>query len=138
MFTNESTEEFIIRIFNLVLDELDSSSEGVSWGEANKYYMKNLLLKDKPFDQIGYSYGPVPMVGGLAVISQAFSTQQLGRSKVFSPSWRFISDLGNFTVASSLPGGPSGNRFDGYLYVTGIKDHILGQYDYFSLSQSNP
>jgi hypothetical protein len=139
VFSRESRDEFIARLLRNVLQELDasySSSLMPSWGEAQKYYMSNILFEHNfPFSMLGYSYGPVSMTGGLGVIWQGGRRQPArGQTKAVGPSWRFISDLGNATVASSLPGGPSGNRMDGHLYVSGIQDHLEGGYSYFNFS----
>jgi hypothetical protein len=37
--------------------------------------------------------------------------------KVRDLFWRFLCDLGNVTLASSLPGGPSGNCWGGHLFT---------------------
>jgi penicillin amidase len=135
VFTSESKTEMVTRIFIAVLEELDAELTAISWGTTNTLTMPNILFEDQfPFPQLGYSYGPFPMAGALGVVWQGASHQQLGRTKSVSASWRFLSDLGNATIASSLPGGPSGNRLDGHLYVSGIKEHLQGKYDYFTLS----
>lgn len=122
------------RVSRNVLKELDAKPVTISWGEEKELLLSNILFEEKPpFPQLGYSYGPIPMIGGLGVVWQGGSHQQLGRTKTTSASWRYISDLGNATIASSLPGGPSGNRFDGHLYVSGIREHLEGKYNYFNL-----
>ena len=106
-----------------------------TWGKMHKFYLHNVLFQDKdPFAHLlGYSVGPFPFYGGAGVVWQGSSRQVHGITKVVGPSWRYLCDLGNGTVATALPGGPSGDKWDGALYSSGMEDIVDRTYDYFSL-----
>jgi len=59
------------------------------------------------------------------------------RQTTFTPSWRFITDLGEDRALTALAGGPSGRRFSRW-YKTDIKRWSSGTYKTLSADEEFP
>jgi penicillin amidase len=134
--SQDAKQKLIDQTVSQVLSEFnaDETKSHATWGGTNELLLVNVLFRGQSWAQLlGYAVGPIPFAGGMGVVWQGTSRQHLGSTRVVSPSWRYISDLGNASVATTLPGGPSGDRWQGVLYTSGVEDIVEGKYNHISL-----
>jgi penicillin amidase len=101
--------------------------EAKTLGEDQQIRLTHPLLRGRLASWLGFDYGPVALRGGRGTIHQTQIYRSGGRETSFAPSYRFITDLGERCVRTSLAGGPSDRRFSGR-YTTGIADWLEGRF----------
>jgi penicillin amidase len=109
-----------------VMDDLQATTIA-PWGQYQQVMMHNLLLGGKLPAWLGFDHGPIELAGGRATVVQGAVYTAHGRVTTFSPSWRYITDLGTDQIETVLAGGPSGSRFSTH-YRTDIKRWLAGGY----------
>jgi penicillin amidase len=82
---------------------------------------KHLLFGGKLPSFLGFDYGPVELMGCRATVPQGQIFKNAGRTTTFSPSYRFIADMNDKKLHTTLAGGPSDRRFS-RLYLCDIKN----------------
>jgi penicillin amidase len=125
-FGDEGMVEMFKRVLEEVLTEVDL--EAISpWGRRQQIMMKNIFFEGRLPGWLGFDHGPVELPGNRATIVQGGIFQSHGRQTTFTPSWRFITDLGEDRALTALAGGPSGRRFSKW-YKTDIDRWLSGDY----------
>ena len=76
---------------------------------------------------LGFDYGPIELEGNRATVVQGGIFTSHDRQTTFTPSWRFITDLGEDYALTALAGGPSGRRFSRW-YTTDVQRWLTGTY----------
>jgi penicillin amidase len=76
---------------------------------------------------LGFDYGPVELPGNRATVVQGGIFISHDRQTTFTPSWRFLTDLGRDEALTALAGGPSGRRFSRW-YTTDVQRWLAGKY----------
>jgi len=97
------------------------------WGRRQQMVMKNIFFEGRLPAWLGFDHGPVELPGNRATVIQGGIFTSLDRQTTFTPSWRFITDLGDDSARTALAGGPSGRRFSRW-YTTDIKRWLEGRY----------
>ncbi|MEA2101868.1 MAG: penicillin acylase family protein [Thermodesulfobacteriota bacterium] len=113
-------------LFKKAIDEgLDV--QAVAYGKTRRIMFKHLLFGDKLPSFLGFDYGPVELMGCRATVPQGQIFKNAGRTTTFSPSYRFIADMNDNKLHTTLAGGPSDRRFSS-LYLCDIKNWFKGIY----------
>lgn len=108
--THTREREFA-RVANAVLDSL-ATAEILPWGIEKQYVMKNIFFADANLPSwLGFDSSPVPAPGASGTVVQSASFRTHGRDSNWQQSWRFWTDLAAPVALTTMPGGPSGNRF---------------------------
>ena len=89
--------------------------------------MKNVFFDGRLPRWLGFDHGPIELPGNRATVVQGGIFTSHGRQTTFTPSWRFITDLGQDHALTALAGGPSGRRFSRW-YTTDISRWLEGDY----------
>jgi penicillin amidase len=89
--------------------------------------MKNIFFDGRLPKWLGFDFGPIQVQGNRATIVQGGIFTAHNRQTTFTPSWRFITDLGEDSALTVLAGGPSGRRFSRW-YTTDVKRWLSGAY----------
>lgn len=97
------------------------------WGEGREYVLRHLLLGGKLPGLFGFDRGPVTAVGGRATVHQGQIARRGGRVTTFVPSFRFVTDLGEAPLRTTLLGGPSDRRFSRW-YCSDLRNWLQGRY----------
>jgi penicillin amidase len=97
------------------------------YGHTRKIVMTHLLLGGQVPRFLGYDYGPIELPGSRATIPQGQIFKSAGRTTTFSPSYRFITDMGTGEIHSNLAGGPTDRRFSKW-YTSDIQSWLKGKY----------
>ncbi len=93
-------------------------------GEWQTVTHRNLVLGGLGF---GFDRGPYPLPGSLGTICQGTILRVAGGEIVVAPAYRFITDMGEDAIYSTLPGGIDGSRFSAS-YDRWIDAHHAGRY----------
>jgi len=125
-FGEEGRSDLFKRVLEDVLNEV--SLDAISpWGRRQQIVMKNIFFDGRLPRWVGFDHGPVELPGNRATIVQGGIFTAHNRQTTFTPSWRFITDLGEDRALTALAGGPSGRRFSKW-YKTDIKRWLEGDY----------
>jgi penicillin amidase len=123
-------DEGLTGLFRRVLEEVltEVSLEAIApWGRRQQIMMKNVFFDGRLPGWLGFDHGPVELPGSRATVVQSGIFRSHGRETTFTPSWRFITDLGQDRALTALAGGPSGRRFSKW-YKTDIDRWLEGDY----------
>lgn len=107
-----------------------SSSWRTPWSQRNTFTMQQMVLGSrfpKLAHALGLNVGPIPLPGGRDVVSQGIAFAPTCSFHNFSPSYRFLTDLGTTYALTNQPIGPSERRFSGY-YASEVKAWLAGIY----------
>ncbi|MBD3872280.1 MAG: penicillin acylase family protein [Acidobacteria bacterium] len=118
------------RLFSRVLEEIltDVDLDAITpWGRRQQMVMKNIFFEGRLPLWLGFDHGPIELQGNRATVVQGGVFTSHNRQTTFTPSWRFITDLGDDSARTALAGGPSGRRFSRW-YTTDIKRWLEGRY----------
>jgi penicillin amidase len=125
-FGEEGRSDLYKRVLEEVLNEV--SLEAISpWGRRQQIMMKNVFFDGRLPRWVGFDHGPIELPGNRATIVQGGIFTSHNRQTTFTPSWRFITDLGEDSALTALAGGPSGRRFSRW-YKTDINRWLSGDY----------
>jgi penicillin amidase len=127
-------EEGMTGLFRRVLEEVltEVSLDAIApWGRRQQIVMKNVFFDGRLPGWLGFDHGPVELPGSRATIVQGGVFRSHGRETTFTPSWRFITDLGRNRALTALAGGPSGRRTSRW-YKTDIRRWLEGDYKILS------
>jgi penicillin amidase len=113
-------------VFRAALARLPERVEE-TWGERNRITLTNLFFAGGLPRIAGFDRGPVPLRGGRATPHQGQLFVSAGRTTSFGPSLRLIADLGEGTLLTAMPGGPSDRRFSRW-YDSGTAGWLAGRY----------
>ncbi len=97
------------------------------YGKTKKFVYSHLLFGGKFPLFLGFDRGSFSLPGGRATIPQGQLFRSAGRATSFSPSYRFITDMGTGSYESNSAGGISDRRFS-RLYFNRHADWIKGIY----------
>jgi penicillin G amidase len=101
----------IRRIAASVLDAL-AGAEILPWGVEKQYVMKNIFFADMNLPAwLGFDSAPVAAPGASGTVVQSATFRSHGRDSNWQQSWRFFTDMAHDVALTTMPGGPSGNRF---------------------------
>jgi penicillin amidase len=125
-FPDEDRDAMFSRVLEEVLTEV-SLAAITPWGRRQQIMMKNVFFDGRLPRWAGFDHGPVELPGNRATIVQGGMFTAHNRQTTFTPSWRFITDLGEDRALTALAGGPSGRRFSRW-YKTDIKRWLKGKY----------
>jgi penicillin amidase len=101
--------------------------EAAPWGQTRTVMMVNLMFAGAMPSWMGFDHGPIEIIGGRATIPQGQIFMTAGRKATFSPTYKFVTDLGDDGIWSAMAGGPSDRRFSKW-YTSGIADWLAGRY----------
>ena len=125
-FGEEGRDHLVARVLAEVLDEVDAKAL-VPWGRRQQVMMTNIFFDGALPRWLGFDRGPFELPGNRATVVQGGIFSAHGRRTTFTPSWRYITDLGEDQAATALAGGPSGRRFSRW-YTTDIHRWLEGRY----------
>jgi penicillin amidase len=125
-FGDEGRADLFKRVLEEVLTEVDLKAIG-PWGRRQQIMMKNIFFDGRLPRWVGFDHGPIELPGNRATIVQGGLFKSHNRQTTFTPSWRFITDLGEDRALTALAGGPSGRRFSRW-YKTDIARWLSGDY----------
>ena len=129
-FGEEGRNELFKRVLKEILTEVDL--EAISpWGRRQQIMMKNLFFDGRLPKWTGFDHGPIELPGNRATIVQGGMFKTHNRQTTFTPSWRFVTDLGEDRAMTVLAGGPSGRRTSKW-YKTDIARWLGGDYKILS------
>jgi penicillin amidase len=132
-FAEEGQGELYKRVLEEVLTEVNL--EAISpWGRRQKIMMKNVFFDGRLPRWVGFDHGPIELPGNRATIVQGGVFNAHNRQTTFTPSWRFITDLGEDRALTALAGGPSGRRSSKW-YKTDINRWLNGDYKTLSADE---
>ncbi len=97
------------------------------YGKTKRFVYSHLLFGGKLPRFLGFDRGFFSLPGGRATILQGQLFRSSGRGTSFSPSYRFITDMGTGSYESNSAGGISDRRFS-RLYFNRHADWIQGKY----------
>ena len=135
-FGEEGREALIRRVLAEILTEVDLASIS-PWGLQQRIVMHNIFFDGSLPSFLGFDYGPVELPGNRATVVQGGVFSSHDRQTTFTPSWRFLTDLGADLARTALAGGPSGRRFSRW-YVTDVPRWLRGEYKTLTPEQENP
>jgi penicillin G amidase len=93
-------------------------------GSVQRVTHRNLILGGVG---LGFDRGPYPLPGSLGSICQASMVRVGGAEIAIAPAYRFITDMAEDAIYSTLPGGIDGSRFSP-TYDRWLDDHYGGRY----------
>jgi len=129
-FGGEDRDTLFRRVLTEVLTEV--SLEAITpWGKRQETVMKNIFFDGRLPLWLGFDHGPIELPGNRATVVQGGIFESHGRKTTFTPSWRFVTDLGENSAQTALAGGPSGKRFSRW-YKTDIGRWLSGEYKVLS------
>jgi len=102
-------------------------TEVAPWRASNHLIMKHLLFGGRLPLFLGFDHGPVALRGGRATPHQGQVFRAGNRDSSFTPSFRFVTDLGEHELHSNIAGGPSDRRFSKW-YVSDLDNWVSGKY----------
>ncbi|CAG5080772.1 penicillin acylase family protein [Parvicella tangerina] len=105
-FETISRDEMIKRSVDKV-----KSKRIVRWGDINQITMTNMFFGGKLPGFLGFDKGPIELKGGRSSIHQGQVYTSAGRITSFTPSYRFITDMDESFIYSTLAGGASDKRW---------------------------
>lgn len=121
-FEAKSRNDLIKRVIDKV-----SNVKLKRWGEINQLVMTNLFFGGKLPKFLGYDKGPFALKGGRATVHQGQIYKSGGRMTSFTPSYRFVTDMSDHYIHSTLAGGTSDHRWSRY-YANEIDNWLKGIY----------
>jgi penicillin amidase len=125
-FDGEDRETVFRRVLDEVLTEV--SIEAITpWGKHQEIVMKNIFFEGRLPLWLGFDHGPIELPGNRATVVQGGIFSSHGRKTTFTPSWRYVTDLGDDSAQTCLAGGPSGSRSSRW-YKTDVKRWLNGEY----------
>jgi penicillin amidase len=134
-FGEEGRSELYRRILEEILTAVDL--EAISpWGRRQQIMMKNVFFDGRLPRWTGFDHGPVELPGSRATIVQSGIFKSHNRQTTFTPSWRFITDLGEDRALTAVAGGPSGRRFSKW-YKNDIPRWLNGDYKTLSAAEES-
>ncbi|MEW5723679.1 MAG: penicillin acylase family protein [Thermodesulfobacteriota bacterium] len=101
--------------------------EAVPYGSTRKITLNHLLFGGRFPRFLGFDRGPLELPGSRATITQGQIFKSAGRLTTFSPSLRFMTDMGEARVYSMIAGGPSDRRFSRW-YANDLGHWLNGVY----------
>jgi len=125
-FGEEGRDRLVERVLRDVLEEVDFAAL-TPWGRRQQTMMTNIFFNGALPRWFGFDHGPVELPGNRATVVQGGIFIAHDRRTTFTPSWRYVTDLGADTADTSLAGGPSGRRFSRW-YTTDIERWLEGRY----------
>ena len=125
-FGMEGRQRLFSRVLEEVLTDVDLGAI-TPWGRRQQMVMKNIFFEGRLPLWMGFDHGPIELQGNRATIVQGGIFTSHDRQTTFTPSWRFITDLGDDSARTALAGGPSGRRFSRW-YTTDVKRWLEGRY----------
>ena len=125
-FPEESRDEVVTRVLNEVLTDVELAAIS-PWGRCQEIEMKNIFFDGALPSFFGFDYGPINLPGNRATVVQGGIFASHDRQTTFTPSWRFITDLGEDAASTALAGGPSGRRFSKW-YTSDVERWLSGTY----------
>jgi penicillin amidase len=125
-FPDEGRDALYSRVLAEVLTEVSLAAIS-PWGRRQQIMMKNIFFDGRLPRWTGFDHGPIGLPGNRATIVQGGIFTAHDHQTTFTPSWRFITDLGEDRALTALAGGPSGRRFSRW-YKTDIKRWLSGEY----------
>jgi penicillin amidase len=125
-FSEEPRDAIIGRVTKGTLTEVDPLAI-LPWGQRQQIIMTNVFFDGRLPRFLWFDHGPIELPGNRATVVQGGVFFSHDRQTTFTPSWRFITDLGANEAHTALAGGPSGNRFSRW-YRTDIKRWQGGTY----------
>jgi penicillin amidase len=129
-FGDRSRDQVLTEVLEYTLSRLDPDVVP-RWGERQRMTMENIFFGGRLPRWLGVDRGPFPLEGCRATVVQGASFEAHGRRTSFSPSWRFISDMGGDDAHTVLAGGPSGRRSSRW-YTTDLERWLTGGYKLLS------
>jgi penicillin amidase len=106
-----------------------------TWGEVRQVTMTNLFFGGRLPRFLGFDHGPFPLEGNRATVVQGAIYTAHGRTTTFTPSYRYLTDLGTDEAHTVLAGGPSDRRWSQW-YRTDIERWL--RYQYKTLGRPTP
>jgi penicillin amidase len=103
------------------------AAEPRAWGQDRQVAMAHILLGGKLPGFAGFDRGPLTVIGGRATIHQGQIYESGGRVTTFMPSYRWVTDMAESRLHSTLAGGPSDRRFSKW-YVADLANWQDGRY----------
>lgn len=97
------------------------------YGKTRRVIFAHLLFGGKLPRLFGFDRGPFSLPGNRATVPQGQIFRSAGRTTTFSPSYRFIADLGTDELHTNLPGGVRDRRFS-RLYLNDLGNWFRGIY----------
>ena len=125
-FGEEGREAVVRRVLTEDLTEVDLFAI-TPWGQRQRIIMRNIFFDGSLPLFLGFDYGPVELPGNRATVVQGGIFISHDRQTTFTPSWRFLTDLGRDEALTALAGGPSGRRFSRW-YTTDVQRWLAGKY----------
>ena len=125
-FGDEGREKMLARVLSEHLTEVEREAI-LPWGQRQQILMKNIFFDGALPRWLGFDRGPYALPGNRATVVQGGVFSSHGRETTFTPSWRFITDLGEDRARTALAGGPSGRRFSRW-YTTDLERWRNGEY----------
>jgi penicillin amidase len=96
------------------------------WGDVQRFEMPHLAFGGLP-KVLGFDRGPFPLVGSIGTVRQGYAVQIDGAPLVNGPAYRFVADLSEEGMWSTLPGGIDGSRWS-ETYVCWLEEWREGRY----------
>jgi penicillin amidase len=134
-FGGECRERMLARVLAEQLTEVDREAI-LPWGQRQQILMKNIFFDGALPRWLGFDRGPYELPGSRATVVQGGIFSAHGRQTTFTPSWRFITDLGEDQARTALAGGPSGRRFSRW-YATDVGRWRNGEYKTLTSDESS-
>ena len=106
-FGTEGRQRLFSRVLEEVLTEVDLEAI-MQWGRRQQMVMKNIFFEGRLPLWMGFDHGPVELPGNRATVVQGGIFTSLDRQTTFTPSWRFITDLGNDSARTFFAAGSFG------------------------------
>jgi penicillin amidase len=125
-FGEEGRDHLVARVLGEVLDAVDFKALA-PWGRHQRVIMTNIFFDGALPRFLGFDRGPFDFHGNRSTVVQGGIFTAHGRRTTFTPSWRYVSDLGEDAASTALAGGPSGRRFSRW-YTTDIRRWLEGRY----------
>ena len=101
--------------------------EARPYAEGRQIRLDHLLYGSKLPRFLGFDRGPIPLRGGRATVHQGQLLRGRGRLIACGPSYRFITDLAQDVMHTTLPGGASDRRFSPW-YANRLADWLSGTF----------
>ncbi len=98
----EGRDAVISNVLAEVLTEVDLTAIA-PWGRCQEIEMKNIFFDGSLPSFFGFDHGPINLPGNRATVVQGGIFASHGRQTTFTPSWSFITDLGEDEAEPPLP-----------------------------------
>lgn len=115
-------------IKSILAEQLAGTAEGLpTWGELREVRMHNILFAGQLPTVTRVDRGPIQIPGSRATIVQGSIYTSHERLSTFTPSWRYITEMGSDEVFTIVAGGPSGRPWS-RLYDIDIEGWLAFDY----------